>query len=74
MSDMKIIEADCGIMPKSVLDAPPVVTVTYEDHSTEKLFSYFADEIQFTPADFLGLGRDEALELRLKKDLAYLKS
>ncbi len=71
---MKIIEVDCGIMPNSVLDAPPVVTVTYEDQSTERLFSYFADEIQFTPSDFLGLSRDEALEIRLKKDLAYLKS
>lgn len=38
------------------------------------LFSYFADEINFSPAELLGLTVAQANELRHKKDVAYLQS
>jgi len=71
---VKIISADCGKMPKGWFDKMPVVTVTYEDHTTEELFSYYPDEIRFTSTEFIGLTRSEAFELRHKKDVAYLRS
>jgi hypothetical protein len=71
---MKILKADCGIMPKSLFDNMPVVTATYEDQSTEKLFSYYPDEISFRASEFIGLTRAEAVELRSRKDIAYLRS
>ncbi len=71
---MKIVKANCGEMPKSMFDNMPVVTVTYEDGTSEELFSYYPDEIQFSPSEFIGLTRGEAMDLRRKKDIAYLRS
>lgn len=39
-----------------------------------QLFSYFNDEISFTARELLGLTADQALELRHKRDVAYLQS
>ncbi len=44
------------------------------DRIEEKLFEYYPDEIQFRPSEFLGLTREEALDLKRKKDIAYLQS
>lgn len=71
---MKIIAADIGVMPKSLFDAMPKVTVTYGDGTTEELFSYYPDELIFSPTDFIGLTRSEAMEVRHRKDVAYLQS
>lgn len=54
---------DCGI-----------AIVTLEDGSTRKLFSYYPDEISFTEDEFVGLTVLQALELRHRKDVAYLQS
>jgi hypothetical protein len=71
---MKIAKADCGIIPKSLFDNMPVVTVTYEDKTTEELFMYYPDEINFRASEFIGLTRTESMELRSRKDIAYLRS
>ena len=53
----------------------PQVWVTYENEEEEEmLFDYYPDEISFTPGEFVGLTRDQALRLRTKKDVAYLRS
>lgn len=70
----KIATAVVGPMPTSIFGPMPEVNVTYEDGSKEKLFSFYPDEISFTPAEFVGLTQKEALNLRHKKDVAYLKS
>jgi hypothetical protein len=71
---MKITYNDCGKMPTFMFDNMPIVTVTYKDGSTEELFSYYPDEIQFCSAEFIGLTREEAIDLRRQKDIAYLRS
>ena len=71
---MKTVKADCGVMPKSLFDKMPVVTVTYENGSSEELFSYYPDEISFTLSELIGLTRDEAVDLKRRKDIAYLQS
>ncbi len=48
----------------------PQVTVEFEDGKRETLFAFYPDEFDFTPAEFIGLTKREALELRHKKDLA----
>jgi len=71
---MRIIKADCGVMPKSLFDKMPEVTVTYEDKTTEVLFMYYPDEINFVESEFIGLTKSEALDLRRTRDINYLRS
>jgi hypothetical protein len=71
---MTITNARITVQPKNLFDPMPEVWVTYENGKEEKLFFYYPDEISFTPAEFIGLTREEALSLRHKKDVAYLRS
>jgi len=71
---MKITSASISPQPKDMFDPMPVVTATFEDGSTQRLFDYFPDEISFTEDEFVGLTLDEAFALKHKKDVAYLKS
>lgn len=71
---MTITKARITEQPKNLFDPMPEVWVTYENDKEEKLFFYYPDEISFTPAEFIGLTREEALSLRHKKDVAYLRS
>ncbi len=61
-------------MPKGLFDPMPEVVVTYEDDSSESLFSYYPDELRFTAEEFVGLNRTEALQLRHDRDVRYLRS
>lgn len=61
-------------MPRLITDPLPEVWVTYDDGVEEKLFSYFPDEISFTVSDFIGLRRDQAFELYIKRDKEYLRT
>jgi hypothetical protein len=72
--DRKIVEADTGKMPQSMFDDMPKIKVTYDDGESEELFSYYPDELSFSPGDFVGLTRAEAFSMRHKKDVAYLQS
>jgi hypothetical protein len=71
---MKIASCIIGPMPSKMGDPMPDVTVTYEDGTQEVLFEYFPDEISFTEAEFIGLTKEEALQLFHRKDVAYLQS
>ena len=51
----------------------PVVFVTI-DGEESRLFEYYADELSFHSNEFIGLTREEALDLRYQKDLAYIRS
>jgi hypothetical protein len=52
----------------------PHVHVTYEDGTTEDLLSFYRDELTFSPNEFIGLTRTEALDLWRRRDTAYLRS
>lgn len=75
----KIVSAKVGPMPRPVMegglhDPTPTVSVTFDDNETVTLFYFYPDEITFTESEFVGLTEREAHELRLKKDVAYLRS
>ena len=71
---MKIVAAYIGPFPETLFDKMPEVKVTYDNGDKETLFSFYPDEIFFTPAEFIGLTREQAGQLRHKRDVAYLQS
>ena len=74
----KITACKIGPMPRpmsqGMSDDMPKVTVTYENGEVEELFEFYPDEISFSEREFIGLTRSEALALRYKKDVSYLRS
>ena len=50
------------------------VSVVYENGTTEDLFSYYNDELTFSPTEFIGLTKEESIDLFVKKDKEYLQS
>ena len=72
---MKIVSAKVGPFPKSMFDlVMPKVTVKFEDGTEKVLFSFYPDELSFSPEEFVGLTEREARELRRRRDVAYLRS
>lgn len=69
---MKIVSAIITPMPKSMFDPMPEVIVTLEDGTEQNLFSFYPDEITFTPHEFIGKTIVEAKQLRHQKDVSYL--
>jgi hypothetical protein len=61
-------------MPLGMFDPMPEVIATFEDGTTKTLFSFFPDEISFTPTEFIGLTEEEAHSLFQRKDTTYLRS
>jgi len=53
---------------------PRRVTATLDDGSSQSLFSYFTDELYFSEAELVGLTVEEAIAVRHKKDVQYLRS
>ena len=70
---MQILKAKISPLPKTMFDPMPEVVVTWEDGSVESLFEFYPDEIQFYPEEFVGLTREEAFQLRHKRDVAWLQ-
>jgi len=64
---IKIILAIIGPMPIKFTDPLPKVTVKYDDGTSEVLFDYMPDEVQFTESEFVGLTREEALALHSER-------
>lgn len=71
---IKIINATISAMPKSMFDQMPTVTVELDNGETVELFSYYPDELSFSPAEFIGLTVDQARQLKFDKDRRYLQS
>jgi hypothetical protein len=64
-------------MPMEFFDPMPEVHVTFdtpEGPKTIMLFSYYPDEINFKPEEFIGLTVEEAVHLKFKKDKEFLQS
>lgn len=71
---MKIKSARITEMPKSLFDEMPKIFVTYENEVEEFLYEYYPDEISFSPKEFIGLTKEQAIHLKFIKDRNYLKS
>lgn len=69
--ERKIVK--CEIV-KGGLWEEDIVYATFEDGTRKKLFGYFSDELFFSESEFVGLTERQALDLRHKKDVAYLQS
>lgn len=50
------------------------VTGTFDDGTVSRVFEFYDDELSFEGREFVGLTREEALNLFRKKDIAYLQS
>lgn len=76
MAEPIIDSCKIGPYPKSFADFfnMPKVAVTYDDGKEETLFSFYPDELSFSEREFIGLTRDQAMSLRHRKDVAYLRS
>lgn len=61
-------------MPEGMFDPMPEVSVTTETGESLTLFTYYPDEISFTPDEFKGLTVEQAVQLKSKKDLKFLSS
>ena len=51
-----------------------IIIATFDDGSTDEICSYYPDELSFCESEFLGLTREEAMDLKTRKDIAYLRS
>ena len=74
VSGPKIVSVYITAMPKRMLDPMPEVIVTVEDGAEVSLFTYYPDEISFKPSEFIGKTVQQARELKISKDLAYLRT
>lgn len=61
-------------MPEGMFDPMPRVNVTFEDDTSKDLFEFYPDELSFRESEFIGLTEEEAIALRHKKDVDYLRS
>lgn len=61
----------CKIKPGMFRDS---LVAIYDDETSEVIFEYYNDEMAFDPREFVGLTKDEALDLYHRKDIAYLQS
>jgi hypothetical protein len=70
---MKIKSVEITPMPVDWSDPMPQVIATMEDGAEHVLFSYYPDEISFSPSEFVGLTASEGRDLKRAKDVAYLR-
>jgi hypothetical protein len=61
-------------MPEGMPDPLPKVQAQFDDGTQQVLFEYYPDEISFTANELIGLTASEAMALRYRKDLEYLRS
>jgi hypothetical protein len=62
-------------LPKSLFDPMPKVMIRFAGQTEfEELFEYYPDEISFSAWEFVGLTKEQAYNLKFKKDKNYLKS
>lgn len=74
MADV-IVFARITEMPTNFSDPMPKVMVITEGSEEEQLlFSFYPDEISFSPKEFLGLSLEQGRALKFAKDVAYLKA
>ena len=53
-----------GPLPHGVFEQAPRVVATLDDGSRVELFSFYADERWFSPAEFIGLSVEEGRRLK----------
>jgi hypothetical protein len=69
-----IVSCHIGASDGGFCHPVPGVHATFADGTTKTLFTFYPDELSFAEAEFLGLTEEEAMQLYMEKDLAYLRS
>lgn len=59
--------------PLQIGDPMPTVKVRVDGGDEVDLFTYYPDELSFTPEEFIGLTIEEGRRLRHTRDVAYLR-
>jgi hypothetical protein len=72
MSNPTIVSAIVHL-PETMFDMAYVSATMSDGSEVKKVFDFFPDEIAFTAAEFSGLTITEALDLKARKDTAYLQ-
>lgn len=66
---------NCEIKRSTVDPSVMLVNVQYDNvPDWELLFTYFPNEIRFDKEELIGMTDKDALDLRLERDLEYLRS
>jgi len=73
MDAPRICSATISPLPKTPFEPMPRVFVAFEGGESKELFSFYPDEISFSPDDFIGLTEAEAHQLRHDRDVAFLR-
>jgi hypothetical protein len=80
MSNQEPVIVKCEIgpyprpMPEGMFDPMPSVKVKFSDGREKTLFEFYPDEISFDESEFIGLTESTAQNLRVVKDMGYIKS
>ncbi len=74
MNEPTITTANITAMPKTIFDDMPKIIATFSNGEVKTLFSFYPDEISFTASEFIGLTERQAVNLKYKKDLHYIRS
>lgn len=73
----RIVSAQITAMPRALpegmSDPLPSVVAVFDDGAKKVLFSFYPDEIEFCPLDFIGLTEREAQQLKFKRDVSYIR-
>jgi hypothetical protein len=48
--------------------------VVMEDGTEKNAFTYYPDELSFSPSEVIGMSLYQAVQLKYQKDVAYLRS
>ena len=68
--EKKIIE--CSIKEDGYKN---IISVVYDDKTMDdKIGAYYPDELHYSENEFIGLTKEQAVDLIRKKDIAYLRS
>lgn len=76
MAEPRITECTVGPCPDpwDLYASMPEVKVKFDDGTEKTLFSFYPDELSFSPSEFIGLTEQQGHELFHCKDVAYLRS
>jgi hypothetical protein len=80
MSERKIVSCRIEHPPADYLEAlkqnftQARVIATFDDGSTDTVFTYYDDELSFNESEMIGLTEEQARYLKFERDRQYLQS
>ena len=69
IASVKFKKADLSISNGNVQ-----IWATYSNGAEEKLFAYYSEELSFESSELIGKSKQEALDFRRERDIAYIRA